>query len=194
MQIRKFITKQYWLNLEKSLLFISIISFVVIILMLFLYIPKRKKTIVLENKWKEEKQNIEKIKSIFKKGDEKSLNRIKEKYKQTKSFFPEKPDKILKFISTQADLTGINIISLQQKEENLFVEKSKRIKLNNKFIHYMPVNMRLNCSYKKIADYLKIITFSDKYLVRINEIQIGKPTNNSDTLNINLELLLYYKS
>ena len=181
-------------KLNKESVFFIVLACLLAISIFFIYTPRRKKVIKLKTLLDKKEQSIENIQSVLETEGAKGILKIKKDYIKAKTLFPESSDKILKCISEEAHSLGIKIAQINPGDAELLLKDSKKVNVGGKNLYVMSVNMKIVCSYRDLAEYLKNLHLVCPALITTEKIRIEKESESAGTLRVNVNFMCYYKS
>jgi len=180
------------IEFKKENISLIVLVSMLIILMLFIYLPKRRTVFRLESRWIKQHKSVESIQDILEEEDPRKIFELRKEYEETKTFFPENYEEVLKYISDSAYSSELNIVSILPGEVVPVLRNSKMIDLEDKNLFSMPVKIRVKSNYINLTSYLKTLELTSPHLIRVDKVKINKSTNSVDNLNVVLDLKFYF--
>lgn len=158
----------------------------------FVYSPKRKQTEKIKSEYEAIKKDIKEIESMAGGGMlDASLASLDKKLKILEEKLPRSEETTLKEISSFANRSGIDVISLMPHS----IEKSPiQGDVPGYVCMELSIIMDLRCTYKTLGEYLRLLQEEFPTVVRIKSVSMSKekPADKADsTLKAHLLLIMY---
>jgi len=188
--------KEPLLKNQKSMVTGGIAAALIVIFIIFAYMPKHNSVKELKSHINEMERQIEVTQIML--GDLGRLGHVLGEMQQELASFEKRlPDKkqtssILSELSNLAKTSSIEVVSIKPDEPiPVFDENHNPVTLDKKPFKSMKVELNLQAHYKPLAEYVRKIQDSLNILATIDEIDITQQNKIASKLSINLLLTVY---
>jgi Tfp pilus assembly protein PilO len=181
---------------QKLLMMMGIIIIGIIVFIIFMYLPLRRKWGSLQNELNNMEVEIGKIKSSV--AEEKSLedsivvmrNELAAIYKK----FPDKEEITLRELSSLATKLGIEIVAMKPQKKNIVKELAgEKINIKGCVVQDMPITMYLRTDYKTLGEFFKSLKTDFPVFVKIGGVKMVRIGDKMPgLLDISLDLDTYF--
>jgi hypothetical protein len=185
MIMKKITQEQKRIYIAFSIAFISLLVFTI-----FVYLPERKKLTLTRSMLLDAETDIEEITGLVKgKNLIEIVGDFDRQLKSIEDRLPYKPEDIMDDLSGEAGKLGIKTkhISFSQKKP---VEKD----IAGYKISELPVDMKLECEYRALGEYLKVLRSKEfPAVVRIEKLEIDGKGEGHIQLEVSLRAVVYLR-
>ena len=182
---------------NKKALIAGIIAIGILLLfVIFIYMPKHRLVLGLRAQIKKIDEEVEINREMM--GDARRFGRmLVDMQKEVDSFEKRIPDRekcssILSEFSSLARLHSVEVVSIKSEDPlPLFDDDGSAFILSKKQLKKLPVNLKIQARYRKIAEYIRSIQESVNMLATIDEVIITRNEKEVPLLDVELVLDAY---
>ncbi len=182
---------------QKILMATGIVIAAFFVFIYFIYIPQSRTLERLRREFVSVKREIADIEGQAGRGRSlgESVEALQRRLTRLEQRFPSKEEIVIRELPKYANELGIKVTNLRPDRKRKIEDiKGKGVAIAGYDIEAMNISMDIRCSYKALAEYLRVLKEDFPALVMVGHITMEKREENSPILNISLGMEVYLLS
>jgi len=181
-------------NQKKIITISSVVLFIFLLLLFFLFIPASKEISSLKSELIATDQQIQGIEMLLagSQSRDEAIRLLKQKQQFLSNKFPSKEEESIRLIPEVARKLNITVLSLQPgTQTELLDEAGKPIIIDGKTAYYLPISLELAGYFKDLVRYRLELKTALPAFVSVESLAITKEGQQGGKIEANIDFNLY---